>query len=107
MRLGRWITWIYIVAITFSTMTAFADDLPSRSVEESRAESFQTVKGPVAEEVPGGMLLGAAYTIVWLLLMLYVFRIERQSARIEKQLAQIEQSLSTGKHLLKGSHHTG
>lgn len=91
MSLGK---WICCIALCLSAGTALAQTSGPSSIDDSRAESFQTVKGPAAEEVSGGRLLLAAYGTVWLLLMLYVFRIERLSRRIKTQLEQVETELS-------------
>jgi hypothetical protein len=86
--------WIICIALCLSAGTALAQASGPSSVDDSRAESFQTVKGPAADEVSGGRLLLAAYGTVWLILMLYVFRIERLSRRIHTRLEQVEIELS-------------
>lgn len=86
--------WLCCILLCLSAGIARAQTSEPSSVEESRAESFQTVKGPSAEEVSGGALLLAAYGTVWLLLMLYVLRIERLSRRLHTRLQQIEADLA-------------
>ncbi|MCB9666837.1 MAG: hypothetical protein H6715_01795 [Myxococcales bacterium] len=91
MHRNRWIKLIGASLFVLVSATAAAET-PARSVEESRAESFQSVKGPVAEEVPGGLLLVIAYATLWMALMLYLLRIERMSRRISLQMDQLEAS---------------
>ncbi len=95
MRRITWIKWIGTLLLMFASATTAAADTNTRSVEDSRAESFQSVKGPVAEEVSGGLLLGIAYAALWLALMLYLLRIERLSSRIGIRLDQMEATSST------------
>ncbi len=50
---------------------------------DERAAQFVGVRGPDAEQVPGGALLLAAYAVVWALLFLFLLRmrgLQRQTA---------------------------
>lgn len=60
---------------------------------DERATQFVGVRGPDAENVPGGALLLAAYAIVWVLLFVFLLRIrglQKQTAdELERLSAEI------------------
>jgi hypothetical protein len=60
---------------------------------ESRATSFQAVEGPTAEQVPGGMLLVAAYAVVLVLLVAYVGRLGSLQRRNQNELARLSEAV--------------
>lgn len=57
---------------------------------EERAAQFVGVRGPDAEQVPGGTLLLAAYGVVWVLLFAFLLRMRG----LQKQTADELQRLS-------------
>jgi CcmD family protein len=67
-----------------------------KDAAEERATQFVGVRGPEAESVPGGILLVAAYAIVWMLLFLFLMRmrgLQRQTAEeLERLSADIKAS---------------
>jgi CcmD family protein len=66
----------------------------AQDAADERAQSFQAVKGAVKEDVPGGPLLLAAYGVVWVIVLLYVFRLARQQQRSQADLARLERVLT-------------
>jgi CcmD family protein len=63
---------------------------------EERAAQFVGVRGPDAEQIPGGPLLLAAYAIVWVLLFAFLLRmrgLQRQTAdELDRLSAEIRAS---------------
>ena len=62
----------------------------AETAAEERAAQFVGVTGPEAESIPGGALLLAAYSVVWVLLFLFLFRmrgLQRQTAEELERLA--------------------
>ncbi|MDH3623395.1 MAG: CcmD family protein [Myxococcales bacterium] len=63
---------------------------------EERAAQFVGVRGPDAEQVPGGALLLAAYAVVWALLFVFLLRmrgLQRQTAdELQRLSAEIRAS---------------
>lgn len=57
---------------------------------DERAAQFVGVRGPDAEQVPGGALLLAAYAVVWVLLFVFLLRMRR----LQRQTADELQRLS-------------
>jgi CcmD family protein len=87
------------------TPTALADSPPAadagvsetqKDAAEERATQFVGVRGPEAESIPGGALLLAAYSVVWVLLFLFLMRmrgLQRQTAEeLERLSAEIRAS---------------
>lgn len=58
-----------------------------------RAQSFEAVSGAVKEDVPGGPLLVAAYALIWLAVLGYVFRLVRLQKGADENLARLQQDL--------------
>jgi len=63
---------------------------------EERAAQFVGVRGPDAEQIPGGPLLLAAYAVVWVLLFAFLLRmrgLQKQTAdELERLSAEIRAS---------------
>ncbi|MDH3728393.1 MAG: CcmD family protein [Myxococcales bacterium] len=63
---------------------------------DERAAQFVGVRGPDAEQVPGGALLLAAYAVVWALLFVFLLRmrgLQRQTAdELQRLSAEIRAS---------------
>jgi len=62
--------------------------------ESGNVTYFRTVEGPVRDQIPGGLLLLAAYGLVWLLLLLYVAHVGRLQTQAQRELDRLEQWLS-------------
>jgi CcmD family protein len=60
---------------------------------EQRATSFQAVQGAVTEDVPGAPLLVAAYALIWLGVLGYVWRVARLQADGMTQLAELSRQI--------------
>lgn len=60
---------------------------------ESRAATFEAAQGAQAEEVPGGMLLIAAYGLIWLLLLGFVGSIAARQSRITREIARLREDI--------------
>lgn len=58
-----------------------------------RAQTFEAVSGAVKEDVPGGPLLVAAYALIWLAVLGYVFRLVRLQKSADENLARLQQDL--------------
>jgi CcmD family protein len=69
-------------------------EVSKKPAPEQRAQSFEAVEGAVEEDVPGGPLLVLGYGIVWLALLLYLFRLVRLQQRAQGDLARLEQALA-------------
>lgn len=96
------VSCLLVLGLVFATASALADE-PSADSEtaesvaetpaEERAAQFVGVTGPEAESVPGGVLLLAAYAVVWVLLFLFLLRmrgLQRQTAEeLERLSAEI------------------
>jgi CcmD family protein len=61
---------------------------------QDRATEFRAVTGPQAESVPGGLLLVAAYAVIFLLLLGYVVRLGVLQERIASDVTRLERSLA-------------
>ena len=88
--------WLCFVAVPGRAQDeAPSTDTPADAVDasESRASAFRAVTGPNVERVPGGTLLVAAYGIVLLVLLGYVYRLGALHARTTRDLARIEKSV--------------
>ena len=60
---------------------------------DSRAAGFRAVEGANVEDVPGGMLLVAAYGIAWLLVLAFVWRLAGLQRQAGADLARVEAAL--------------
>lgn len=58
-----------------------------------RAQSFEAVSGAVKEDIPGGPLLVAAYAVIWLAVLGYVFRLVRLQRGADENVARLQQDL--------------
>jgi hypothetical protein len=59
-----------------------------------RAQSFEAAQGSTKEDVPGGPLLVAGYGILWVAMLVYLFRLVRLQQRAQNDLARLEQALA-------------
>ena len=80
---------------------AFAAPLAAQEGAASdRAASFEAVSGAVHEDVPGGPLMVAAYGLIWVAVLAYVFRLVRLHKNLDENLARLQHDLSKStKHL--------
>ena len=62
--------------------------------EGPESMEFQAVDGPNTEDVPGGMLMVAAYGTVLLLLVGFVARIGMMQSKTRADIARLERSLA-------------
>lgn len=89
----RWLGGLGLVfALTFAALPASAQD-DAEAPDEARAAQFVGVEGSVAEDIPGGPLLVAAYGVAWLFLFLYLVRLGRLNAQAAAELSDLEKRL--------------
>jgi CcmD family protein len=74
--------------------TWLAPEVRAQDAAEDRATSFQAVQGGVREDIAGGPLLLAAYAVIWVAVLLYVFRLVRLQQRAQQDLARLESVLA-------------
>jgi hypothetical protein len=53
------------------------------------AQEFETVTGPLREEIPARPLVGAAYGFIWIALLTYVVLVAGGIGRVRKELAEL------------------
>ncbi|MEM1417427.1 MAG: hypothetical protein AAGH15_21195 [Myxococcota bacterium] len=82
--LARWAG----LALTLVTNVALAQD-PSE-----RAAGFRAVEGANVEDVPGGMLLIAAYAVAWVLVLGFVWRMWGLQKKAREDLDRVERALA-------------
>jgi CcmD family protein len=87
-RLASWALVSSAIAV-WHTGVALAQD-----AAQERAQGFRAVEGAVKEDVAGGPLLLWAYGAIWVLLLLYLFRLVRQQQRAESDLQRLERVLA-------------
>ena len=54
------------------------------------AQEFEKVTGPLRQEIPAVPFVAAAYGIIWLAILLYVFVIARGVARVNGEIADLK-----------------
>lgn len=57
---------------------------------QALAQEFEKVTGPLREEIPAVPFVAAAYGIIWLALLFYVFIIARGLARVDGEIADLK-----------------
>jgi CcmD family protein len=57
------------------------------------AQQFEKVEGPLREEIPAKPFIAAAYGIIWLMILLYVFFVARGLARVDGEIAELKKKL--------------
>ncbi|HKU37958.1 MAG TPA: CcmD family protein [Polyangiales bacterium] len=81
--------------VSFAATLGYASlALADEAAKDDRAASFQAVTGAVKEDVPGGPLLVAAYALIWLAVLAYVFRLVRLQRGADENLARLQQDLA-------------
>jgi CcmD family protein len=88
-----------LIAFAFQGTDAFGQPIDSEGSTLTRANgnestSFRMVQGTEREQLPGGLLMIAAYGVVWLLLLAYMVKIGRLQARTQRDLERLEQAFS-------------
>lgn len=102
--LRKWLGWAGLVQAVVLAVGLLAlqpvaraqDDAPAESAAQSRATSFQAVKGPSTDHVPGGALMVGAYAVAWVLLLLFLMRLAFLQARTARDIEQLERRLGEG-----------
>jgi hypothetical protein len=85
----------FAIASVAPVSTASAqDEAQVEDPQDDRATAFRAVRGPEAEQVPGGALLLAAYALVWVLLLLFVLRLAYLYAKTRRELDALERRLN-------------
>jgi CcmD family protein len=54
------------------------------------AQEFEKVTGPLRQEIPAVPFVAAAYGIIWLAILFYVFVIARGLARVDSEIADLK-----------------
>jgi len=54
------------------------------------AQEFEKVTGPLREEIPAVPFVAAAYGIIWLAILFYVFIVARGLARVDGEIADLK-----------------
>ena len=57
---------------------------------QALAQEFEKVTGPLREEIPAVPFVAAAYGIIWLAILFYVFVIARGLARVDGEIADLK-----------------
>ena len=57
---------------------------------QALAQEFEKVTGPLREEIPAVPFVAAAYGIIWLALLFYVFIVARGLARVDGEIADLK-----------------
>jgi len=98
-KLVRWTVLAASLAVAVplpSTASAQEGDDQTETPGESRSAEFRAMEGPPEDQVPGGALMVAAYGLVWLLVLLYVFRVGKLGAATARDVERLEKSLARG-----------
>jgi CcmD family protein len=89
-----------VAAWLMGVSLAFAAPLAAQEAAGDRAASFEAVSGAVREDVPGGPLMVAAYALIWVAVLGYVFRLVRLHKNVDENLSRLQQDLAKAtKHL--------
>jgi CcmD family protein len=62
---------------------------------QALAQEFEKVTGPLRQEIPAVPFVAAAYGIIWLAILLYVFVIARGVARVNGEIADLKRRVAT------------
>jgi hypothetical protein len=57
------------------------------------AQEFEKVSGAAREELPAGRFVAAAYSFIWIALLIYVVSIARGLGRVRQDLAGLKKKL--------------
>jgi CcmD family protein len=97
---------VFVASIVFLWQESAACSQSPQSIHPTPAGTdpnsltvFRPVQGAEREQVPGGLMMVAAYGVVWLLLFAYVVHIGRLQARTQRDLERLEQAFSGSSRL--------
>lgn len=91
----RTLARLILVATLCVPALSLAQETGPEDPLEDRAATFEAAEpGAQTENIPGGMLMVAAYSIAWVLLFGYVFSLGFGQARIQKDLERLRQDLA-------------
>jgi CcmD family protein len=60
---------------------------------QALAQQFEKVEGPIRQEIPAVPFVAAAYGIIWLAILFYVFIVARGLARVDGELAELKRQV--------------
>ena len=60
---------------------------------QALAQQFEKVEGPVRQEIPAIPFVAAAYGIIWLAVLFYVFLVARGLARVDGEIAELRRKV--------------
>ena len=83
-----------VLLFTAAPATGMLLDMPTVSAQDDpeeagRASAFRSVEGADAEEVPGGALLIGAYSVMWLFVFFYLFRMQRGQLAVQHEVERL------------------
>ncbi len=77
---------LLLIVLTLGAVIAAAQPAPATAAQEG----FVPVSSlPQAERLPAAPLLVAAYAVVWVALLVYVWLLWRRMAKLERELADL------------------
>ena len=89
--------WLTVLAPSGVLAQDQAEDAAEQNADtpdnEDRASAFRAVSGPQTEQVPGGKLLIAAYGIAWVLILLFLWRMQKMHVATKKETARLAELL--------------
>ena len=62
---------------------------------QALAQEFEKVTGPLRQEIPAVPFVAAAYGIIWLAILFYVFVIARGLARVNSEIADLKRRVDS------------
>ena len=81
---------LVLIAVAFGAVGAAAQPAPSTAAQEGFVPANSL---PQAEQLPAAPLLVAAYSVVWVALVVYVWLLWRRTAKLERELADVNRRL--------------
>lgn len=60
---------------------------------QALAQEFEKVTGPLRQEIPAVPFVAAAYGVIWLAILFYVFVIARGLARVNGEIADLRRQV--------------
>jgi CcmD family protein len=60
---------------------------------QALAQQFEKVDGPLREQIPAIPFVAAAYGIIWLAVLFYVFIVARGLARVDAEIAELKRKV--------------
>ena len=81
---------LLLIAVAFGAVSAAAQPAPSTAAQEGFVPANSL---PQAEQLPAAPLLVAAYSVVWVALVVYVWLLWRRTAKLERELADLNRRL--------------